>query len=163
MAILAVAWLLRVYFVPLLAAFDVVPDVVADKLLYYVENEDSSTEAELASLRMVFLLALLSLVSILACWLHPAPRTRPWLVVPWLTGAVYYLLLPIPLASLRTTLIVHSVASGCIAWQMLPHHARGLRQLIPNSLLLYKVAAFALVVGGANLRPSVSMLASFFA
>jgi hypothetical protein len=163
LGILAAAWLLRVYFVPLLSALDIVPDIVADKLLYYIDNEDSLTDAEIGSLRIVFLLALLSLVSLLACRLHPAARTRPWLAVPWLTAAVHYLLLPIPLASLRATLIVHSVASGCIAWQMLPHHARGLRQLVPNLLLLYKVAAFALAVGAANLRPSVSMLASFFA
>jgi len=163
LGILAVVWLLRVYFVPLLAAFDIVPDVVADKLLYYVENEDDSTDSDIGSLRTVFLLALLSIISLLACRLRPAPRTRPWLVVPWLTAAVHFILLPIPLASLRATLIVHSVATGCIAWQMLPHHARGLRQLVPNVLLLYKVAAFALAVGGANLRSSASMLAGFFA
>lgn len=163
LAILGLAWLLRVYFVPLLAAFDVVPDVIADKLLYYVDNEDSASDADIGSLRMVALLALLSLVSLLASRLRPSRRTRAWLSVPWLTGAVYYILLPIPLASLRTTLMVHSVASGYIAWQMLPPHARGLRQLVPNLLLLYKVAAFALALNGANLRPSVSMLAGFFA
>lgn len=163
LGIVALAWLLRIYFVPLLAAFDVVPEVVADKLLYYVDNEEGSTEADIASLRMVFLLALLSVVSLFASGLRPAPRARPWLVVPWLTAAVHTVLLPIPLASLRTTLIVHSVASGCIAWQMLPHPARGLRQLVGNLLLLYKGAAFATAVGAANLRPSASMLASFFA
>jgi hypothetical protein len=163
LGIIAVAWLLRIYFVPLLAAFDVVPDVLADKLLYYVDNEDSSTDADIASLRVVFLLALLSLVSLFASRLRPTIRKRPWLVVPWLTAAVHYILLPIPLASLRATLIVHSVASGCIAWQMLPQHARGLRQLVPNLLLLYKVAAFAFAVGGANLRPTASMVALFFA
>jgi hypothetical protein len=149
--------------VQLLAAFDIVPDIVADKLLYYADNEDSSTDSDIGSLRMVFLLALLSLVSILASRLRPTPRMRPWLVVPWLTATVHYILLPIPLASLRTTLIVHSVASGCIAWQMFPHHARRLRQLVPNLLLLYKVAAFALAGGAANLQSGASMLAGFFA
>jgi len=163
LGILAVAWLVRVYFVPLLAAFDVVPEVVTDKLLYYLDNEDSSTDADIGSLRMVFLLALLSLVSILACRLRPSPRMRPWLLLPWLTAAVHFILLPIPLASLRTTMFVHSVAAGLIAWQMFPQHARILRQLVPNLLLLYKVAIYALAVGAANLRPSSSMLASFFA
>jgi hypothetical protein len=163
LGIIAVAWLLRIYFVQLLAAFDVVPEVLTDKLLYYIDNEASFTDADLGSLRMVFLLALLSLVSLIACRLRPAPRLRPWLVVPWLTAAVHYILLPIPLASLRATLIVHSVASGYIAWQMLPRHARGLRQLVPNLLLLYKVGAFALAAGAANLQPAASMLALFFA
>jgi hypothetical protein len=163
LGVLAMAWLLRAYFVPLLAYFDVVPEAIADKLVYYVGNEDSSTDADIASLRMVLLLALLSLVSLLACRLRPAPRMRPWLVLPWLAAAVHFILLPIPLASLRTTLIVHSVASGCIAWQMMPSDARGLRQLVPNLLLLYKVAGTALILSGANLRPSLSMLMSFFA
>jgi hypothetical protein len=161
LGILAVAWLLRVYFVPLLAALDIVPDVVADKLQYYVDIDDSFTDSDIASLRMVILLALLSLLSTIASGLRPARRTLPWLVVPWLTAAVHYILLPIPLASLRATMVVHSVASGWIAWQMFPYRARGLRQVVPNLLLLYKVAAFAAAAAASNLRPTMSMLATF--
>jgi hypothetical protein len=94
--------------------------------------------------------------------LRPDKATRPWLALPWVTGAVHFLLLPIPLASLRTTLIVHSVATGYIVWQMFAHRARGLLPLVLNVLLLYKVAALASGEGGAYLRPTALMLASFF-
>lgn len=161
-AILGAMLMLRLYFVPLLAALDIVPPAVADKLQYYVDQEEASADADIGSLRMVMVLALLSLVSLLACRFRPDPATRPWLVVPWMTGAVHYLLLPIPLASLRTTLIVHSVATGYIAWQMFAHRARGMLPVVLNVLLLYKVAAFGFGEGGAYLRPTAVMLASFF-
>jgi len=161
LAILGLVWLLRIYFLPLLAALDVVPDVVIDRLAYYVDNEDQSTEADIGSLRMVFLLGLLSVVSLLASRLRPDARTRPWLAAPWLTIAVHYLLLPIPLASLRVTLMVHSVASGFIAYQMFFSRARRLLSPTLNALLLYKVAAFALATGGSNLRSSSVMVGGF--
>jgi hypothetical protein len=160
--ILAMAVLLRLYFLDLLAAFDVIPPALADKLTYYVDNEDSATDADIGSLRMIFLLAVLSLVSLLSSRLHPGARTRPWLAVPWLTGAVHYVLLPIPLASLRTTLIVHSVLPGLIAWQMFAHRARALQPVVLGVLLLYKVVVYAAAPNGANLRPSLTMLAGFF-
>jgi hypothetical protein len=162
LAILGVMLVLRLYFVPLLAALDIVPQAVADKLQYYVDQEDASADADIGSLRMVGVLGLLSLVSLLACRLRPDPATRPWLVLPWMTGAVHFMLLPIPLASLRTTLIVHSVATGFIVWQMFAHRARGLLPVVLNVLLLYKVAAFAAGEGGAYLRPTAFMLSSFF-
>ena len=56
---------------------------------------------------------------------------------------------------------LHSVATGYIVWQMFAHRARGLLPVVLNLLLLYKVSAFALAQGGANLRPTVLMLASF--
>ena len=161
-AILAAALLLRLYFVQLLAAFDVLPEVATEKLLYYVDNPDETTAADIGSLRMVFLLAVISIVVLVASRLRPDPRTRPWLAVPWLTAAVHTLLLPIPLVSLRATLMVHSVASGLIAYQMLSGRARRLRMPALNLLLLYKTAAFALAAGGANLRPSLVMAGSFF-
>ena len=162
LAILVAALLLRLYFVQLLAAFDVLPEAATEKLLYYVDNTDESTAADIGSLRMIFLLAIISLVVLLASRLRPDPRTRPWLAIPWLTAAVHFLLLPIPLVSLRATLMVHSVASGLVAYQMLSGRARRLRMPALNLLLLYKTAAFALAPGGANLRPSLSMAGSFF-
>lgn len=161
LAILGMAVLLRFFFLDLLAAFDVIPAALADKLVYYVDNEDSATDADIGSLRMVFLLAALSLVSLLASRLRPDARTRPWLALPWLTGAVHYVLLSIPLASLRSTLIVHSVLPGLIAWQMFAHRAHALRPLVLGVLLLYKAVGYAVANNGANLRPSVAMLAGF--
>jgi EpsG family len=163
LAILAMAVLLRLYFLDLLAAFDVIPAALADKLLYYVDNEDSATDADIGSLRMIFLLAALSLLSLLASRMRPDARTRPWLALPWLTGVIHYVLLSIPLASLRSTLIVHSVLPGLIAWQMFAHRAHALRPVVLGVLLLYKAVGYAAANNGANLRPSVAMLAGFFA
>lgn len=163
LCILGLALLLRIFFIDLLAAFDVVPAAVAEKLVFYVDNEASATDSDIGSLRMVFLLAALSCASLLANRFRPDARTRAWLALPWLTGAVHYLLLPIPLASLRSTLIVHSVASGFIAWQMFGHRARTLLPVVLNLLLLYKVSAFAVGQEGANLRPTLAMLSAFFA
>jgi hypothetical protein len=42
-AILGAALLLRLYFVQLLAAFDVLPEAVTQKLLYYVDNINESS------------------------------------------------------------------------------------------------------------------------
>jgi hypothetical protein len=117
----------------------------------------------LGSLRMVLLLAANSALALLASALKPDARTRPWLALPWLTTVVHYLLLPIPLASLRLTLMVHSIASGFIVYQMFAGRAHKLMLPACNLLLLYKVAAFTMAQGGANLRPSVLMFAGFFA
>jgi hypothetical protein len=163
LGILASAVLLRLYFVDLLAAFDVVPAAVADKLVFYLDNEDSMTDSDLGSMRMILLLAALSLVSLLVSRMRADARTRPWLVLPWLTAVIHYVLLPIPLASLRSTLIVHSVLPGLIAWQMFAHRAHTLQPLVLCVLLLYKVAGYATALDGANLRPSVALLAGFVA
>lgn len=161
--ILGMAVLLRVYFLDLLAAFDVIPAALADKLTYYLDNEDSATDADISSLRMIFLLAVLSVASLLTSRWRPDASTRPWLAVPWLTGAVHYALLPIPLASLRSTLIVHSLLPGLIAWQMFAHRDHALRRLMLGVLLLYKAVGYAAANNGANLRSSLAMLAGFFA
>jgi len=162
-AILLAAFALRIYFAQLLVAFDVLPEAAADKLVYYAENTEESTDADIGSLRMVFLLAVASLFALVGSGLRPDARTRLWLAVPWLTALVHYLLLPIPLASLRATLMVHSVASGFIVYQMFAGRAHKLLLPALNVLLLYKVAAFATAQQGANLRPSIFMFSTFFA
>jgi hypothetical protein len=163
LAIVLLAFALRIGFSQVLAAFDVAPDLLADKLLFYVDNDDSVTDSDIGSLRMVGLLAALSILAFMAGGLRAGPLARPWLALPWLTGLVHAILLPIPLASLRATLIVHSVASGVIAWHLFAYRARALLPWVLNALLLYKVAAFAAGLGGANLRPTVTMLAEFLA
>jgi hypothetical protein len=159
--IVGLAVLLRLFFLDLLAAFDVIPAALADKLVYYVDNDDSATDADVSSLRMIALLAVLSLVSLLASRMLADTRTRPWLALPWLAGTVHYVLLSIPLASLRSTLVVHSILPGLIAWQMFAHRALALRPLVLGALLLYKTAGYAAANNGANLRPSLAMLAAF--
>jgi hypothetical protein len=71
------------------------------------------------------------------------------------------LLLPVPLASLRTTLMVHSVIPGLIAHKMLRGRAGALLATVLNVLLIYKVATFAMAENGANLRSSLAMVREF--
>jgi hypothetical protein len=161
LVIVVVALLAKLYFAQLLVAFDVLPEAAAEKLVYYVDNDDDSLAADIGSLRMIFLLAVISVVSIFASQFKPSARSRPWLAVPWVAAVVHYILLGIPLASLRTTLMVHSVASGLIAYKMLSGRAGRALTVVLNVLLLYKVAAFATAEQSANLQPTLMMLSRF--
>jgi hypothetical protein len=161
LVIVVVALLAKLYFAQLLVAFDVLPEAAAEKLVYYVDNDDDSLAADIGSLRMIFLLAVISVVSIFASQFKPSARSRPWLAVPWVAAVVHYILLGIPLASLRTTLMVHSVASGLIAYKMLSGRAGRALTVVLNVLLLYKVAAFATAEQYANLQPTLMMLSRF--
>ncbi|WP_280154577.1 EpsG family protein [Piscinibacter sp. XHJ-5] len=159
--IVAVALLFRAFFWQLLAAFDIVPAAIAEKLAYYVDNLQEYTEADIASMRMIGLLGAVSLVALVACRFRPPAQVVPWLAVPWIAAVVHVLLLPIPLASLRTTLMVHSVAPGLIAYSMLRGRTGLAMVAVLNVMLLYKVATFATAENFANLRPMAAMLRSF--
>jgi hypothetical protein len=162
LCIVGVALLLRLYFMPLLLAFVDLPEAVTDKLVYYADAEEGFTADDLVSMRMMLLLAGVSVIGVLGSGFRPDARSRQWLALPWLTMVVQLLLLPIPLASLRATLLVHSVVPGLIAFKMLSGRAHKLLLPVLNLLLLYKIAAFALADGGANFRPTFSMVGSFF-
>jgi hypothetical protein len=152
---------LRTSFAPLLAAIVDLPEAVAEKLLYYVDFTEGFTADDLVSMRMMALLGLVSIVAWIGAGFRPEPTRRAWLMAPWVTVAVQIILLPIPLASLRATLIVHSVVPGLIAFQMFGARSRCLLLPTCNVLLFYKIAAFALADNGANLRPTLSMLGGF--
>lgn len=161
LAIIFSALLLRIFFARLLIEFNVLPAAVAEKLFYYTEGANDVGGSDLASLRIVFGLALLSLIAVVAGRFQSNAKIRGWLAAPWITIAVYYLLLPIPLASLRATLMIHSVAPGLLAHKILSGRAYAL--LVPglNALLLYKVLSFAMSENGANLRTTFTMIRGF--
>jgi hypothetical protein len=161
LAIIAIALFLRLYFTQLLVAFDVLPQAVADKLLYYVDNTEEALATDLGSLRMIFLIAVVSLLVVMEKRGRPAPAVRPWLAVPWLAGAVHLVLLPIPLASLRATLIVHSIAPGLIICRMLATSGHRLAMAVFNVLFAYKVAAFLTAPDSGNLLSTASMVGAF--
>ncbi len=159
--LIALAVGLRLFFVQLVAAFDIVPAAVAEKLLYYVDSPDDANTSDLASLRMIFLLGLVSLFGVAAGGFRLDPRSRPWLAMPWITGLVHLVLLPIPLASLRVTLMIHSVIPGLIAYKMLEGRAQRALPVLLNALFAYKMAAFVTAGQSGNLLSTLSMLDGF--
>ena len=161
LVMIALAIALRLYFVQLLAAFDIVPEAVGEKLAYYVDNLEESTGSDLGSLRMIFLLGLISVVGLVMSGFRPDPKSRRWLIIAWMTGVVHFALLPIPLASLRTTLIVHSVVPGLIAYKMLEGRAQRALPVVLNILFIYKIATFATAAQSGNLLSTLSMLDGF--
>ena len=161
LAIVAIAFIARSFFWDLVAALDIVPAAVAEKLAFYVDNTAQFTEADLTSLRMIGLLGVISLAALAANRFRAAREARPWLAVPWVTALVHFALLPIPLASLRTTLMVHSVAPGLVAYRMFGRRAGLALVLVLNVLFLYKVLSFAAAEPSGNLLSAVSMLGAF--
>ena len=161
-AIVLLAFAVRVLFWDLVAAFDILPVAVTDKLMYYLDNSQEFTESDIGSLRMIVLLALISLAAFAANRFRAEPQMRAWLAVPWITAVVHLLLLPIPLASLRTTLMVHSVAPGLIAYLMFARRAGLMLPVVLNVLLIYKITSFLAADQSGNLLSSMSMLSAVF-
>jgi hypothetical protein len=160
-AIALLAFAFRIFFWQLLDAFDIAPVAVAEKLAYYIDNTQEVTDADLASLRMIVLLGAISVASVVANRFRPDQSTRMWLAVPWITALVHFLLLPIPLASLRTTLIIHSVAPGFIAYQMLWRRGGALLLVVLNVLFAYKMLSFATAEDSGNLLSTAAMVSRF--
>lgn len=160
--LIAVVALSRLYFPVLLTLLDVLPDVLVEKLAYYVDNNSEYTSSDIASLKLIGLLCIVSLSAIVASGFRLDRRTRPWHAVPWVTTIVHVLLLPIPLASLRSTLAVHSIATGLVAYKMIAQRHRLLLLTIFNVLLLYKLAGFVTLEGDAGLVSTMSVLMNAF-
>lgn len=161
LAIVLAALAFRIYFAELLGAFDVLPPALAEKLVYYMADLDELGSPDIASLRMIGLLGAISLVVLLSTRMRPSPAVRPWLALPWITALVHVLLLPVPLASMRATLMVHSVAPGFIVFKMLAGRPGPLLLAVLNVLLLYKIGSFATAPQSANLASSLAMLSGF--
>src|SRR3546814_19948759 len=90
----------------------VMPTAMAEKITYYLNNSAGYTEADLGALRIIVLLAIVSVIATITCRLKPPAEARVWLKVPWIAGAVHIILLPIPLLSLRTPLVIHPLLPG---------------------------------------------------
>ncbi|MEO7338089.1 MAG: EpsG family protein [Caldimonas sp.] len=160
-AIVGLAVAVRLLFWQLVGALDLIPEAVAERLAYYVDNSQEFTDADIASLRMITLLGGISLVSIFCSRTRVDRETRDWIALPWIAAIVHFALLPIPLASLRTTLMVHGVAPGLIAYQMLWRRSGTTLAVVLNVLLTYKVVSFMTATQSGNLLSSAAMLASF--
>jgi hypothetical protein len=160
-AIILLALAARTYFWDLVAAFEIVPPALAEKLIYYLDNTAEFTEADITSLRMIGLLCALSLIAFAAGRFRLARRDRIWLLLPWAVALVHVILLPIPLASLRATLLIHSIVPGVMAYQMFAARARAMLPAVLNGLLLYKLSTLALAPQSGNLLPSLSMVETF--
>jgi hypothetical protein len=157
----ALALILRFYFVDLIESLGVVPDAIAQKLLYYADNDQGGTDADLGSLRLIVLLGLISLLALGASNFRPDRASGRWLAVPWVTATIHLLLLPIPLASLRVTLMIHSVATGLIAFKMLEGRAHRALPLVLNVLFAYKLIGFLTAENSGNLLSTLSMATAF--
>ena len=103
-------------------------------------------------------LAMVSIVAIVACRGRPSASTRPWIAAPWYTMIVQILMLPIPLASLRATLLIHSILPGLLIYRMFAPNARQVMTVVLNLLLCYKIFAYAFAEDGAFLRSTAAMV-----
>jgi hypothetical protein len=161
LAIAGLALLLRIFFVQIVVAIDLVPAALAGKLEYYVDSNEGFTLSDLTSLRMIFLLAMISLATIVASRFTVDRRSRRWLAVPWVTAIIHFILLPIPLASLRVTLMVHSIAPGLIAYKMMSGKGRAAMPFILGLLFFYKIVTLITAEDSGNLLSTVAMLKQF--
>jgi hypothetical protein len=110
---------------------------------------------------MIGLLSFISIASLVASRFRPDSATRAWLAVPWIAAIVHFLLLPIPLASLRTTLMIHSVLPGLIAYQMLWRRGGPLLLAVLNVFFAYKIVTFVAAEQSGNLLSTAAMLSRF--
>src|SRR3546814_17353513 len=87
----------------------------------------------------------------ITCRLKPPAEARVWLKVPWIAGAVHIILLPIPLLSLRTTLVIHALLPGFLVAQLLDRRQPWMLPMAAsNELILYQVVSFASSAGSGN-------------
>jgi len=156
--------MLGLFFERIFDMYEILPSVVVGKLLYYVGNSDEFSIADLSSLRMIFLLCCLSFLVLIVTRFKPAQTTKTWLATPWIAAVIHIALLPIPLASLRATLLIHSIVPGLLAYKMLDGGERGVRKLsviILNFLIFYKISGYILADDSGNLLSSIKMMAIF--
>jgi hypothetical protein len=141
-ALVLISIAFRVFFGQLLAIVDIFPPAIADKLTYYVSNNQEYTDADLGSLKLIALLCMISVVSFVSCSFRLSQRQKRWHIVPWTAALVHVALLSIPLAALRVTMIIHSMATGVIAHEMFGGRRRVVLIAIMNVLLLYKLLGY---------------------
>jgi hypothetical protein len=162
--IFALLVVLHYIFPQIVAIKDVLPQAISEKLLWYTLNEETYSAADIASLRMILLLCSISLLVWVVVRFKPAVEARSWLALPWLVAIAHLLLLSIPLASLRTTLLVHSIIPGLLAYKMFEgggSTVRNLRMLVLNVLLVYKIFVYLTAEQSGNLFSTMHMLTDF--
>jgi hypothetical protein len=161
---IVLALVLRYAFSYLVELQGILPKLLAGKLLWYVDNAETNSSADLASFRMIFLLSCISLLILIAKRFKPAAEAKPWLAVPWISGIVHLSLLPIPLVALRTTMLVHSITPGLLVHKMFEGggpSGRMLRLMVLNLLIVYKIAVYITAGESGNLFSTLHMLTDF--
>lgn len=154
-----------IFFGVIITYVNYLPDSVVEKFAYYRELNDGYTLPDIASMRMILLLCALSFLIIIVTGSKASGKLRSWLMVPWIAEGVHLILLPFPLLSLRTTLLVHSILPGVIAGKMLENTGGKIRILMPlifNSLLIYKALIYALDEKSGNLMMTADIIRGFF-
>lgn len=162
--VIVLMFLFRFFFLQIAGALDVLPPIIIEKLSYYIGNVEGYTSADIASLHMIMLLSSISLMVLITARIKPAPEAKTWLAVPWIAGVIHLILLPIPLASLRATLMIHSIVPGFLAYKMFDGggpKARTLLVVVLNLLLVYKILGYMFSENSGNLFSTMHMLTNF--
>jgi len=144
---------------------DIFPAAIIEKFAYNIASDQSYTAADFASMRMILLLCAISILVLCLAGLKGLNKAKNWLLVPWIGEVIHLILLPIPLASLRTTLIIHSILPGTVAYKMLASGGSKIGHLLTtvlNVLLVYKLFIYLLAENSGNLLPTVRMVDVFF-
>jgi len=160
--LIALALGFRLFFAQFLTAFDIVPQAVAEKMVFYIDSLDQNNEADLGSLRTIALLGLISLLSATASKFRLDPKAKPWLAMPWVTGLIQIILIPIPLASLRLTLMIHSIIPGLVAFKILEGRSQRMVLIILNFLFAYKLITITAASDTGGLFYTLSIISNFF-
>jgi hypothetical protein len=161
---IVLAFVLRYTFSYLVEMQDFLPMLLALKLRWYVDIAETNSSTDLASFRMIFLLSCISLLILIAKRFKPPAEAKPWLAVPWISGIVHLILLPIPLVALRTTMLVHSITPGLLVHKMFEGgglSVRMLRIMVLNLLIVYKIAVYITAGESGNLFSTLHMLTDF--
>ena len=161
---IVLAFVLRYTFSYLVEMQDFLPMLLALKLRWYVDIAETNSSTDLASFRMIFLLSCISLLILIAKRFKPPAEAKPWLAVPWISGIVHLILLPIPLVALRTTMLVHSITPGLLVHKMFEGgglSVRMLRIMVLNLLIVYKIAVYITAGHSGNLFSTLHMLTDF--
>lgn len=164
-SVIALLFLFSHFFQFIISSLDILPAVIIEKLIYYIGNNEEYTLADITSLRMISLLCGISLLVLITAGFKPANEAKSWLAIPWIAGIIHLILLPIPLASLRTTLMIHSIVPGLLVYKMFDggdSKVQKLLVLVINFLLIYKITGYLLAENSGNLFSTIHMLMEFF-
>jgi EpsG family len=130
--------LLQICFPLIVKMYEFLPFALGEKVLTYVINESDITDVDIASLRITFLLIIIATLSFFSSRLTFRRSINDWALISFSAFAIQLMLLPIPLASLRFTLLINSILPGFIAYHLLISYESRLKNLVLNGLLIYK-------------------------
>jgi hypothetical protein len=153
--------LFRLFFFSSLDLIPVFPSLITEKLAYYKTAEQGVSMADLESFKIIFLMIAMSLIVLVTMRFHPAGHQKKWLLIPWIAALIHLILLPIPLASLRTTLMFTAILPGIIIYMMFQGGGltmKIIRIFSLNFFLIYKAIRFLTPEGVENIFYTVNIL-----